>query len=189
MELETRKMETHRAIYPRHTVLVTTIDTDGNPNIITLAWTMVVSFRPSIVAISIGNKNRYSSKLLEQVEEFVINVPTREIIKEVLYCGRNSGKNVDKFKETKLTPLPAKVVKPPIIKECVGFLECQVMKKEKVGDHMVYFGKVLESYVKKDFSIANKGYDLQKTKLIYHLGGDDFTINSSEYIHVDKWWK
>ncbi|MHA1299780.1 MAG: flavin reductase family protein, partial [Candidatus Helarchaeota archaeon] len=185
---ETIKMQAHRAIDPRHTVLVTTIDNEGKPNIITLAWTMCVSFKPSIVAISIA-KNRYSLKLLQQVEEFVINVPSREIIKEVLYCGRNSGKNVDKFKETSLTALPAKNVQPPIIKECVGFLECQVIKKEQVGDHTVFFGKVLNSYVKKEYSIEKKGYDLEKVQLIYHLGGNSFTVNSSEYIDVEEWWK
>jgi len=91
-----------------------------------------------------------------------VNIPTREIIKEVLYCGRNSGKNVDKFKITKLTPLPANLVRPPIIKECVGFIECQVINKVKVGDHTVFFGKVLDCYVKKEYSLERKGYDLNK---------------------------
>lgn len=189
MDFETYKMEANRAIDPRHTVLVTTIDTKGNPNIITLAWTMCVSFKPSIVAISIANRNRYSVELLQQIEEYVINVPTRDIIKEVVFCGRNSGRKVNKFKATSLTPLPAKQVQPPIIKECVGFLECKVIKKEKIGDHTVFFGEVLDCYVKKEFSIANKGYDLNKTELIYHLGGNDFTVNSSEYIHINEWWE
>ncbi len=189
MKFETRKIDSYRAIYPRNVVLVTTIDNEGKPNIITLAWTMNVSFKPPIVAISIANTNRHSYKLLHQVEEYVINVPTREIIKEVLFCGRNSGKNVDKFETTSLTPSRANKVRPPIIKECVGFLECQVINKVKAGDHTVFFGKVLDSYIKKEFSIEKNGYDLNKTKLIYHLGKNDFTINSSELIHIDEWWK
>ena len=179
MEFETIKLDSYRAIYPRNVVLVTTIDNKGKPNIITLAWTMNVSFKPPIVAISIANTNRHSYKLLQQVEEYVINVPTREIIKEVLFCGRNSGKNVDKFQATSLTPARANKVQPPIIKECVGFIECKVINKVKAGDHTVFFGRVLDCYIKKDFSIDNKGYDLNKIKLVYHLGGNDFTINSS----------
>ncbi|MFX1450884.1 MAG: flavin reductase family protein [Promethearchaeota archaeon] len=189
MEFEIRKIDSYMAIYPRNVVLVTTIDNKGKPNIITLAWTMNVSFRPPIVAISIANTKRYSYKLLQEVEEYVVNVPTREIIKEVLFCGRNSGKDVDKFKATKLTPLPANFVKPPIIKECVGFIECQVINKVKAGDHTVFFGKVLDCYVKKDYSLDKKGYDLNKTKLIYHLGKNDFTVNSSELMQIDEWWK
>lgn len=189
MEFEIIKMDSYMAIYPRNVVLVTTIDNEGKPNIITLAWTMNVSFRPPIVAISIANTNRYSYKLLQQVEEYVINVPTKEIIKEVLFCGRNSGKDVNKFQATSLTPLPANKVKPPIIKECIGFIECQVIDKVKAGDHTVFFGKVLDCYVKKEYSLDNKGYDLNKTKLIYHLGRNDFTVNSSERIRIDEWWK
>ena len=60
MEFEIRKMQTNRALDPRQTVLVTTIDNSGNPNIITLAWTMCVSFKPPIIAISVAN-NRYST--------------------------------------------------------------------------------------------------------------------------------
>ena len=86
MEFETVNLDSYRTIYPRHVVLVTTIDKEGNPNIITLAWTMNVSFRPPIVAISIANTKRYSYNLLNQVEEYVINVPTKDIIKDVLYC-------------------------------------------------------------------------------------------------------
>ena len=188
MELKVLKIEAYKVIYPRHVVLVTTIDNKGKPNIITLAWTMNVSFKPPIIAISIANTNRYSFELLKQVEEFVVNVPTKEIIKEVLFCGRNSGKRIDKFKETSLTTGKSRSVRPPIIKECVGFVECRVIEKVKMGDHTVFFGKVLDCYVKKEYS-TNRGYDLKKSELIYHLGGNDFTINSSERIHVDKWWK
>ncbi|MHA1376927.1 MAG: flavin reductase family protein [Candidatus Helarchaeota archaeon] len=188
MDFKTVNLQANRALDPRLTVLVTTVDGKGNPNIITLAWTMCVSFKPPIVAISIAN-NRYSLKLLQEIEEYVINVPPREIIKEVLYCGRNSGRNVNKFETTSLTSLPAKKVKPPIIKECVGFVECRVLKNDRVGDHTVCFGKVLDCYVKKEYSIENKGYDLEKVQLIYHLGGNSFTVNSSEYINIEKWWK
>lgn len=188
MEFEIRKMDAYKAIYPRQVVLVTTVDGEGKPNIITLAWTMAISFNPPIIAISVANTKRYSFKLLNQVEEYVVNVPTKEIVKEVFFCGRNSGRTIDKFQATSLTPLPAKNVRPPIIKECVGFLECKVIEKVKMGDHTVFFGKVLDSYVKKEYSHKD-GYDLEKTQLIYHLGRNEFTINSTECIQVEEWWK
>ncbi|MHC4686813.1 MAG: flavin reductase family protein, partial [Planctomycetota bacterium] len=51
-------------MHPRHTVLVTSTDEDGKPNIITLAWSMVTSFTPPMVAISVAPA-RYSHDLIK----------------------------------------------------------------------------------------------------------------------------
>lgn len=89
---------------------------------------MPVSINPPLLAVSIAPR-RHSYKLIQETKEFVINIPTMKFVKETLFCGRKSGRDVDKFKETKLTPLPAKTVKAPIIKECVAHLECKLYKR------------------------------------------------------------
>ncbi|NHI93359.1 MAG: flavin reductase family protein [Candidatus Lokiarchaeota archaeon] len=183
MEFESRKVQPHRVIYPRQVILVTSISNEGKANIITLAWSSFISIKPPIMAICIANKGRYSKKLIEETYEFIINVPTAEIAKEVYFCGSNSGKLINKFIETGLTPVPAKKVKPPIIGECVGFMECRVIKSVMIGDHTVYFGEILDDYVKAEFTTKD-GYDLKKVKLLYHLGGNKFTTNAEEKIII-----
>jgi len=132
-----------------------------------------------MVGISIA-PGRYSHKLIEQTREFVVNVPTMEIVKEMLYCGRVSGRNKDKFKEAKLTPLPAKRVKAPIIKECVAHLECRLSKQLKIGDHTLFVGEVIAAYA--NTGVFTEKYDLTKVKPIYHVGGDEFATLESETI-------
>lgn len=117
-----------RLLHPKLTVLLTCANIAGKANLITLAWTMPVSINPPLLAVSIAPR-RHSYKLIQETKEFVINIPTMKFVKETLFCGRKSGRDVDKFKETKLTPLPAKTVKAPIIKECVAHLECKLYKR------------------------------------------------------------
>ena len=163
--------QAYRLLHPEHTILLSCIDKRGKANIITLAWCMPVSVEPPMLALSI-RPTRHSYKMIKQTKEFVINVPTISIIKETLFCGRRSGKQHDKFKETSLTPSPAKMVKPPIIKECVAHLECKLHRKITAGDHTIVVGEILTAYVNE--GIFDKIYDLNKVKPIYHMGGDDF---------------
>lgn len=161
----------YRLMHPRLTVLVTCIDRRGRANIITLAWSMPTSIKPPMVAISVAPQ-RYSHKLISETKEFVVNIPTMEIARETLFCGRNSGRNCDKFKETKLTPIPAKKVAPPLIKECAAHLECRVIDSITTGDHTVFVGEVVAASA--DQGIFDGKYDVKKVKPIYHLGGDEF---------------
>ena len=169
----------YRFLHPKHTVLVSCIDNSRRANIITLAWSMPVSRRPPLVAVSIAPK-RYSHRLIEETGEFVINVPTIEIVNETLYCGSVSGRSVDKFKKTGLTPAPAKVVKAPIIKECIAHLECKLHQKIPAGDHTIFIGRIVAAYANE--GIFKETFDIKKVKMIYHLGGDKFTTTSEEII-------
>jgi flavin reductase (DIM6/NTAB) family NADH-FMN oxidoreductase RutF len=161
----------YRLLHPMHTVLVSCVGKAGKPNVLPLAWAMPTSREPALVAISVG-LSRYSHGLIEETGEFVINLPTVDIIKETLACGRTSGKTSDKFAETGLTPLPARKVKAPIVKECVAHLECKLQSRFKTGDHTVFVGEIVEAYANE--GVFTDKYDLEKARMLYHLGGNVF---------------
>ena len=94
-------------------VMATCCDKEGNSNIITLGMYMPISLRPPWVCIGIA-PGRYSHGLIEETGEFVINTPPITLEKEMHYCGIKSGRDIDKFAETGLTPLPSLKVKSPI---------------------------------------------------------------------------
>ena len=160
-------------------MLLSCTDKTGKTNIITLAWSMPASIDPPMLIVGIGPK-RYSHELIEETEEFVVNVPTMEILRETLFCGRRTGREYNKFEETGLTPLPAKTVKPAIIKECVSHLECRLHQQITIGDHTLFVGEVLVAYA--DNEAFDERYNLQKVKLIYHMGGDDFLTISPKIV-------
>ena len=161
----------YRLLHPMHTVLVSCVGNKGKPNIITLAWAMPTSMNPPLTAISISPK-RYSHSLIEETKEFVVNIPTMDILRETMFCGAASGKNHDKFKETGLTPLPGKKVQAPIIKECVAHLECKLHSQHTAGDHTIFVGEIVGAYC--DSGVFKDSYDLKKAKMVFHLGGNTF---------------
>ena len=142
-----------RIMAPHPAALITTISKDGVPNIIAVAWIIPTSFKPPLLAISVG-KTRYSHKLLAETGEFVVNIPTKGLLDKVEYCGTNSGRNVNKFEKAGLTAKPAKKVKPPIIEECIGHIECKVVDRFPTGDHTLFISEVLAAYA--DGELVNK---------------------------------
>ena len=164
----------YRLLHPMHTVLVSCVGKAGKPNITTLAWAMPTSINPPLLVISLA-PTRHSHTLIEESGEFIVNIPTLEIMQAVYACGSLTGRSFDKFKKTNLTPMPAKKVKAPAIRECIAHLECSVEDKLTTGDHTVYVGKILEAYA--DMGVfAESGFDLKKARMLYHLGGNNFSI-------------
>ena len=169
----------YRLLHPMHTVLVSCVDKTGKPNVLPLAWAMPTSRDPALVAISVA-PSRYSHALIEETGEFVLNLPTVDIIKETLACGRTSGRDHDKFSETGLTPLPARKVKAPIIKECIAHLECKLHNQLKAGDHTIFVGEVIEAYANK--GVFTDKYNIDEARMLYHLGGNVFaTLDPNVY--------
>ncbi|MDP2451114.1 MAG: flavin reductase family protein [Polaromonas sp.] len=121
-ELELGKAFT--LIEPGPVVLVTTHDGQKD-NIMTISWTMVMDFTP-VFAITTGEWN-HSYAALRKNRECVIAIPTVDMLDKVVGIGTCSGKDTDKFGKFKLTPVPGKVVRAPLIKECLANIECKVI--------------------------------------------------------------
>ena len=105
-------------------VLVTTHDGTSN-NVMTISWTMVMDFTP-VFAITTGPWN-YSYTALRKTKECVIAIPTVDLLDKVVGVGTCSGADTDKFARFRLTPVQGKVVKAPLIKECLANIECRVI--------------------------------------------------------------
>jgi len=167
-----KEVDRRYLLFPTTVVFATCVDREGKPNIITLGWVMKTSKWPPMVAISVA-PTRYSHKLIEDSGEFVLAIPTKEIVDKVHKCGRVSGRNIDKFKTFGLTPLPAKKVKAPLIKECVANMECKVVAKMTTGDHTLFIGEVLVTHVNEEyFDSERRCLNLDKAKTIVSHGNE-----------------
>ena len=134
---------------PLPAALVTSRDSGGRPNIITVAWTGVVCSDPPMVSISI-RPSRYSHAIIRDSREFVLNIPSADIVRKVDICGMLSGKNVDKFAKAGLTAVPANQVSAPLIEECVVCLECRVTDIIPLGIHDLFLGEILSTHLAED---------------------------------------
>lgn len=118
--VETRKHAVSAAV-----VMVSVADEEGHDNIITVAWAGTVCTNPPMVSISV-RPERYSYKMLTDTREFVINLTTEKLAFATDYCGVKSGRDVDKFKELRLTREKASHVGVPMIGESPVSIECRV---------------------------------------------------------------
>jgi flavin reductase (DIM6/NTAB) family NADH-FMN oxidoreductase RutF len=114
-------------------VVLLTTARRGKANVMAMSWHMMVDFEPPIVAWVISNRD-YTFSILRDTKECVINIPTVELAKQVVGCGNTSGRDVDKLKKFRLTPLPAAGVGAPLISECYANLECKVIDTSKWTD-------------------------------------------------------
>lgn len=151
---------------------------ENRATIVTLAWSMPLCHKPALMAIALAKK-RFSYELIKKSGEFVVNVPGIELFDEMLFCGRHSGRDTDKFKETGLTGMKAQVLKhAPVVKECIGHMECRLKDEKEAGDHVIVIGEIVEACADKRF--FDERWMVDKVKLIYHLGDKYFTTPGEE---------
>ena len=147
--------------YPEQVVFAVSVDEEGTPDIIVLGWAMPTSGEPPMWAISVGH-TRYTHELISKCRQFVLCFPNSDMTEEMLFCGSNSGRDVDKIAETGLKTLPATKVKPPLIDGCVACFECEVEGELVSGDHTIFAGRVVAGHVADDASV----------KRLYNWGGE-----------------
>jgi len=149
------------SLFPLPVMLISCADKKGTKNLITLAWVSKVCAEPPMLAIAV-RPTRHSHQMIRDTGEFVVNVPTEAIMRQVDFCGNKSGKEVDKFRETGLTPEPASTVKAPLVKECPANFECKIRQSVRIGSHDLFIGEVVA--VKLDESIVDAQGKIDYTK-------------------------
>lgn len=165
---------------PQLVGLVTTVDRAHQPNVATFAWIMSTSHDPELIAVSVS-RARYTYECL--TDEFVVNLPTKELVKQVWAVGTLSGSNVDKFQVAGLTPIPSDVVKPPRIAECPTHIECRIVDTLETGDHTIFVGEVVAK--SGDFDAMKDGSINEHIEPLFHLGGTKF-LCGRERIDVNE---
>ncbi len=119
---------------------------EGKRSICPLGWKMRTSGSPPMMAISVA-PTRYTHELIVASGAFVLAWPGRGLAEATLFCGTRSGRDTDKFAHTGLTPLPARHIQAPLIKECVANLECRVATQMTSGDHTIFAGEILATWI------------------------------------------
>ena len=151
-------------LYPVPAVMVTVGDGKDISNIVTIAWTGTINSDPAMVSISV-RKSRYSHELLCKNGEFVINLISKELTYAMDYCGVKSGRDIDKFAETKLTKGEAKTVSVPIIVESPVNIECKVTQVLELGSHDMFLAEV--TAVQVDDKYLDEKKELDKVSRLY----------------------
>jgi flavin reductase (DIM6/NTAB) family NADH-FMN oxidoreductase RutF len=168
------------ALYPVPVVLVSCgIE---QPNIITLAWVGTVCSAPPMVGIAV-RPNRHSHGLIKEVGQFVVNLPSADMLEAVDLCGTISGRDEDKYTLCGLTPAPASKVQVPLIAECPLHLECVVRETLSLGSHDLFIGEIVA--VQDDERIlGDRGQvDYNRANLLVYVHGTYHALGESLSTH------
>ena len=161
-------------IYPLPAVMVS-CGTMEESNIITVAWTGIINTDPAMCYISV-RPTRHSYEMIKKTGEFVINLTTKDLAYATDWCGVKSGKNVDKFKEMKLTKEKANFVNCPMIKESPVSVECKVKEIRELGSHHMFVAEILGINADEKYINENGAFDISKCDLIAYSNGNYYSL-------------
>lgn len=159
-------------LYPLPAVMVSAGDAAGNRNIITVAWTGTVCTNPAMLYISL-RPERYSYGMIRETGEFVVNLTTGDLVRAADWCGVRSGRDVDKWKEMKLTPGKAdKLRYAPLIQESPVNIECRVEEVKELGSHHMFLAGVQAVHVDEAYMAENGKFELNQAGLLAYSHGE-----------------
>ena len=159
---------------PLPAVMVSVGDME-NSNIITVAWTGILSSDPARAYISV-RPSRHSHGLLRENGEFVINLTTEALAKKTDYVGIYTGKKVDKFEKCVLTKLESKCVAPPTIAESPISLECRVFQVIESGTHDIFLADIVNVSCREELMDEKGRICLERAKLITYSHGEYYAL-------------
>ena len=165
-------------LYPLPAVMVSVTDGKGNDNIITVAWAGTVCTNPPMVSISV-RPTRYSYDMIRNTGEFVINLTTENLAYATDYCGVRSGRDVDKFKELKLTKEKADYVQAPMIGESPVSIECKVREVKELGSHHMFLADVVAVHADETYMDKNNKFQLNQSHPLVYSHGEYLGLGKS----------
>ena len=163
-------------IYPIPAVMVS-CGTMEKSNIITVAWTGILNTNPAMCYISV-RPERYSHDIIKENGEFAINLTTRQLAYATDWCGVKSGRDVDKFKEMKLTKEKANIISVPLIKESPVSVECKVKEIVPLGSHDMFVAEIVAIDADEKYIDEKGAFDISKCDLIAYANGGYYPLES-----------
>ncbi len=115
---------------------------------------------------------------IEATGEFVINIVSEDFTAQMNRCSEDFPPEVNEFEVSGLTPVPASVVRPALVKESRIQMECRLVQvvhfgNDEPGNGATIFGEVLLFHVA-DEVIGNFRIDPRVLKPVGRMGGPQY---------------
>ncbi|OOM13488.1 flavin reductase family protein [Clostridium saccharobutylicum] len=161
---------------PVPVVLVTSRNKEGKTNVFTVGWTGTINTKPPMLYISI-RPERLSYEYIKETMEFVVNLPSSDLVKAVDYCGVRSGKKNDKISEMGFTLKESHHISAPFIDECPVNIECKVKNIIPLGTHDMFIAEVVGSHVNEDLLDEKGKIHFENANMISYCHGEYFPLS------------
>jgi flavin reductase (DIM6/NTAB) family NADH-FMN oxidoreductase RutF len=160
---------------PVPVVLITSKNNEGKTNVFTVGWTGTINTKPPMLYISI-RPERLSYEYIKESMEFVVNLPSSDMVKKVDYCGVRSGKKNDKITEMGFNLKDSLNISTPYIEECPVNIECKVTNIVPLGTHDMFIAEVVGSHVNEDLIDEKGKICFDKADMMSYCHGEYFPL-------------
>jgi len=168
-----------RMLAPGPIALITTMYRD-HPNVMTAGWMLPLSLEPTLIGVAI-QPARLTHEFISKTGRFAVNIPTVDLMSAVHLCGMQSGRDDDKFASANLNAEDAAEIEAPLVAECVGHLECEVLDRVTIGDHDLFIGEVLAVSANDEAFAEMWDVAAEAGQLLHHLGADRYAGLAKAY--------
>lgn len=184
------------AIAPRPIAFASTIDKEGRVNLSPFSFFNLFSSNPPIVVFSPArrvrdNTPKHTLENVLEVPEVVISIVTYDMVQQMSLSSCEFPKEVSEFVKSGFTPLPATMVKPPLVKESPINMECLVVEVKPLGSSggagNLVICEVLCMHINDALLDADKKIDQRNIQHVARLGGDWYCkVDESSLFKVEK---
>jgi len=165
-----RRMGPCVTFFPQPTTLISSLDAEGELNLMTASWAGIVSKTPPTMAVSL-HRGRKTYQNIRERGEFVVNMVPASLTVAADYCGIRSGTDVDKASHCQLHPEEADIVAVPLLAESPLNLECRLAQEVELGDYRLLLGHIVEVHATEEAFDGDGHIDTVSFDPLVYLGG------------------
>lgn len=165
------ELRLYPALYPVPVTLVSCINAQGEANVFTASWVGVASASPPYITLGV-RPYRWSYKAIRETGEFVLNIPSEELLEAVDICGHTAKSREERLHRAGLTLTKASRVRAPLLVECPVNIECQVEHELHLDSHRLFVGRVVAVHADEGILTPEKLIDFTKAHPLAYLGNE-----------------
>jgi flavin reductase (DIM6/NTAB) family NADH-FMN oxidoreductase RutF len=149
-----------------------------------IAWHMPISKNPPLIAFEIS-QTHFIYQCIMRTKDFTVNIPSSDMMPQVISCGTESGAAVDKLRMTGLTTELSRTVKSPTLQAAMGVLECVLVEDRYLLEtYSIVLGEVKHAEVEPDAFDEHWLFSSRNFRTIHHLGDMTFSSPDNEILHM-----
>ncbi|MFZ5825437.1 MAG: flavin reductase family protein [Bacillota bacterium] len=181
------------SILPRPIALVSTLSSDGLPNLAPFSFFTVVSADPMTLCFSPMRRGGDGSKKdtlvnIEATGEFVVNIVSEAIAAQMNATSAELPPEVDEFTVAGLTAAPCEVVRAPRVAESLVSYECKLLQVVEVGDGRPGSGALVLGTVQRiylaDEVVSEGRILLDRLQPVGRLAGNEYVRCTDRFVLV-----
>lgn len=163
---------------PVPAVLITSKNSEEKVNVFTVAWIGTACTNPPMITVAI-KPERLSYEYIKENGEFVVNLPSKSMVKAVDLCGVKSGRTINKIEDLNFTLEKSENISVPYIDNCPISLECKVKDIIPLGSHHLFLAQVLCVHIDEDLIDKKGKIHYEKADLICYSHGEYFGLSKN----------